>query len=109
MAVTFALNASTIASSNGGTQADYVTVGSSSDVYVITFSDGIRIAISNYNDPDGTPELVVGTPTPIGATDTVNLELLSTGNNTSFTVYDYGSGTLGTALYTYNGGSNAAA
>jgi hypothetical protein len=108
MAVTFALNSTTLASSDG-TQVAPVTVGGSSEIYVITFSDGIRIAISNYNDPDGTGELVAGTPNPDGANDTVNLELLATSNNTSFNVYDYGSGTLGTVLYSYSGGSNVAA
>jgi hypothetical protein len=105
MAVTFALNSTTIASSDGGTQAELVSVNGG-DLFVITFSDGTRIAIGNYNDPDGTSEFVVGTPVPSSATDTVNLELISIGNNTSFIVYDYDFGSVGAALYNFNSGSN---
>lgn len=107
MAVTFALGATTLASSEG-TKAEFVNANAS-NVYVITFSDGVRIAISNYNDQDGSADLIVGIPTPSGSTDTVNLDLTSIGTNTTFTIYDYGAGALGSVLYTFNSGSDPAA
>lgn len=107
MAVTFARNGATMASSDGF-QADYQSV-SSSDTFVVTFSDGVRIAIVSYNDPDGFLDLVVGIPTPVGTIDTVNIDFSQTGNGASFAVYDYGFGSLGSPLYAYNGGSNNAA
>ena len=108
MAVSVTDSGSTIAESNG-TQVAYQDSINSGSQFVITFSDGTQIAISNYDDQDSTRDMVIGVPTPSAGNDRVNLDLYSIGNNATFTIFDYSFGNLGASLYTFNGGNNSEA
>ncbi len=72
-------------------------------VFVITFSDGSQIAITNYDDNEAN-DIQLGTPTPSGTTDTVNLYMWSINEplpGARFDVHAYSGGTLGDLLYSF--------
>ena len=73
-------------------------------VFVITFSDGSQIAITNYDDKE-VNDIQLGTPAPSGSTDTVNLYMWSINNPSTgarFDVHAYADGTLGSLLYSFS-------
>jgi hypothetical protein len=69
---------------------------SSSDVLIITFSDGIRVAISNYIDEES-GDAIVGIPQD----NLVNFSAWTMHNGGTFTVYEYTDDGLGAAIHTY--------
>ena len=72
-------------------------------VFVITFSNGVQIAIANYDDRAG-QDIQIGVPEPSGPIEIVNLAMwgINVENaGATFIVFDY-NGSLGNVLYTFS-------
>lgn len=75
-----------------------------SDVFVITFSDGSQIAITNYNDREA-QDPIFGLQASVAGTDIVNLWLYGSNmdpGGSTFDVYRYAGGALGSLIYSYS-------
>jgi hypothetical protein len=73
-------------------------------VFVITFSNGVQIAIANYDDREN-QDIQIGVPEPSGQVETVNMAMRGTnayGYGATFIVFDYNNGSLGDVLYTFS-------
>lgn len=73
-------------------------------VVSVTFSDGARIAITNFDDKEA-QDPVYGVPAASSGVEIANLYMYGMNmldSGATFRVYDYSSGSLGTLLYTFS-------
>jgi len=99
MSVTLEQNGTTVATG----PAHYFTFVDASTVMVVNFSDGTRIAITDFNDEEA-QDPAYGIEAASGGTEVANLWMWGMnafGSGATFKVHDYTSGSLGTLIYTY--------